>query len=195
MKKYSIFLLIGILSITMYSLSLVPEINVLIVNEVEAITFMDESGGENMTVIAYSNQTAIESNIDKEPIKFFGIQHAKSGSITEINATAYILELNEISEEVILFADRPNRIVKSESVSTFVNNWLGKINFTGNEMGGVLVVDDDDDDEKQEIELIELFNPVYNPDKKTLKYEITVENSTSTELSREFGQSTLVIDC
>ena len=192
MKKYSIFLLIGILSITMYSLSLVPEINVLLLNEVEAITFMDESVGENMTVIAGSNQTAFESNIDKEPIKFFGIQHAKSGSITEINATAYILELNEISEEVILFADRPNRLVKSESVSTFVNNWLGKINSTGNEMGGVLVVDDD---EKQEIELIELFNPVYDSDKKTLKYEIIAENSTSTELSREFGQSTLVIDC
>ena len=192
MKKYSIFLLIGILSITMYSLSLVPEINLLIVNEVEAITFMDESRGENMTVVANSNQTDMESNIDKEPIKFFGIQHAKSGSITEINATAYILELNEISQEVILFADRPNRIVKSESVSTFVNNWLGKINFTGNEMGGVLVVDDD---EKQEIELIELFNPVYDLDKKTLKYEIIAENSTSAELLGEFGQSTLVIDC
>ena len=41
---------------------------------------------------------------------------------------------------------------------------------------------------------MELFNPVYDSDKRTLKYEVTPDNATSIDLPGEFGQSTLVID-
>jgi hypothetical protein len=43
----------------------------------------------------------------------------------------------------------------------------------------------------------ELFNPQYDPEANTLRYDITAENVTTTtsiNLPREFGQSTLVID-
>ena len=194
MKKYSIFLLVGVLSITMYSSSLVSEINILTLNEVEAITFMDKSTDENMTMIADSNQTSVENNLDEEPIKFFGIQHAKSGSITEINSTTYILELNDVSDKTILFADRPDRIVLSESTSDFIGNWsLGEDSFAVDAPNAALVLDEQEG--QQDIAIIELFNPVYDVENNVLRYEITAENATSIDLPSEFGQSTLGIDC
>ncbi|MDR4512051.1 MAG: hypothetical protein MRJ93_10160 [Nitrososphaeraceae archaeon] len=43
--------------------------------------------------------------------QFFAIQHANFGSIFEINETAYSLELNYLSDNIILFLDRPFIIV------------------------------------------------------------------------------------
>ena len=74
-------------------------------------------GTLNTVVNAQENMTNSE-----EP-KFFAIQHANSGSITEINDTAYSLELNDVSDKTILFSDRPDRIVISESTSDFTGNW------------------------------------------------------------------------
>jgi len=39
-----------------------------------------------------------------------------------------------------------------------------------------------------------LFNPIYDSDKKVLKYDVTPDNTTSIGLPSEFGQTTLVID-
>jgi hypothetical protein len=47
---------------------------------------------------------------------------------------------------------------------------------------------------QQDTAIIELFNPVYDIDKKTLKYDIIPDNATSIDLPNEFGQSTLLID-
>ncbi|MFB5601130.1 MAG: hypothetical protein ACE5SW_12995 [Nitrososphaeraceae archaeon] len=41
---------------------------------------------------------------------------------------------------------------------------------------------------KQEMAILKLFNPEYDTDKMTLKYDITVDNTTSIELTNEFGQ-------
>ena len=46
---------------------------------------------EFSNINSQENQTTSE-----EQIKFFSIQHAQSGSISEINATAYSLELNDV---------------------------------------------------------------------------------------------------
>ena len=64
--------------------------------------------GTSLTTVVYGQ----ENETDHVP-KFFAIQHAQSGSITEINTTAYSLELNDVSDKTILFSDRPDRIVKS----------------------------------------------------------------------------------
>ena len=57
----------------------------------------------------------------------------------------------------------------------------------------------DDEEQREDLAVIELYNPMYNPEAKTLKYDITAENETATttssiDLPNEFGQSTLVID-
>ncbi|MFB5600759.1 MAG: hypothetical protein ACE5SW_11105 [Nitrososphaeraceae archaeon] len=126
-----------------------------------------------------------------EPIKFIALQHAQSGSILEINATAYSLELNDVSDKTILFSDRPDRIVKTENTSNYIGNWTtGEDSFTIDAPNAVLVVDN----EEQDTAIVELFNPVYDLEKKTLKYEVTTDNATSVELPSDFGQSTLMID-
>ena len=135
---------------------------------------------------------AQENMTDVEEPKFFAIQHAQSGSISEINETAYSLELNDVSDKTILFSDRPDRIVTSVSTTDFIINWsTGEDSFAIDAPNAVLVVDEKD--VQRDIAIVELFNPVYNSDKQTLKYDVvTPDNTTSIEL--EFEQSTLIID-
>ncbi|MDP9490253.1 MAG: hypothetical protein M3P28_08680 [Thermoproteota archaeon] len=90
-----------------------------------------------------------------------------------------------------MFSDRPDRIVTSISTDNYIGNWSsGLDSFATNAPNAVLVVDEK---EGQKTAIIELFNPVYDENKKTLKYEISVEN-TPIDLVDEFGRSTLVID-
>ena len=56
----------------------------------------------------------------------------------------------------------------------------------------VLVVDKQEGN--QDNTIVELFNPIYDSDKKTLQYEVIPDNATSIDLPNEFGQTTLVID-
>jgi hypothetical protein len=141
--------------------------------------------------ISYAEQNKIE-NISEKPIKFFAIQHAQSGSISDINQT-FTLELHNISDKTILFSYRPERIVKATSTADFIGNWsIGIDNFTANPPNAVFIVYEDT--EKQHIPIIELFSPEYDVNNKILKYDISSDNPTSIDLPNEFGQSTLVID-
>ena len=135
---------------------------------------------------------AQENMTNSEQPEFFAIQHAQYGSISEINETAYLLELNEVSDKTILFSDRPDRIVKSLSTSDFIGNWsVGQDSFAVDIPNAVLIVDELD---KQDNTIVELFNPVYDSNKKVLKYGITADNATSIQLPNEFGQTTIVFD-
>lgn len=135
----------------------------------------------------YSQDDVIDS---KEP-EFLSIQQAQSGLISEINATTYSLQLNDISDNTILFSDRPDRIVTSIRTDDFIGNWtLGADSFSVDAPNAALVVHEK---EGQEVKIVELFNPVLDKENKTLKYEIRTGNATSISLD-EFGLSTLVID-
>jgi len=159
------------------------------------------------TVYAQENVT------DSDMPKFFAIQHANSGSITEINVNftlfanmelnntiltgdkskSYQLVLNNVSDNTILFSDRPDRIVKSISTSEFIENWSTDVDsFAVDAPNAVLVVDEIEG--QQDTTIVELFNPIYDIDKNSVKYQVTQDNVTSIELLKEFGQSTLVID-
>ncbi|MGD1837809.1 MAG: hypothetical protein ACPKPY_07100, partial [Nitrososphaeraceae archaeon] len=116
-----------------------------------------------------SNTNAVNAKVNtttsEELIKFFAIQHAQSGSISEINETVYSLELNDVSDKTILFSDRPDRIVKSISTTDFIGNWsVGEDSFAVDPPNAVLVVDEREG--QQDITIVELFNPVYDSDKK-----------------------------
>ena len=56
----------------------------------------------------------------------------------------------------------------------------------------MLVVDEQEG--KQDIAIVELFDPIYDSDKQVLKYNIIPDNVTSIELQKEFGQTTITID-
>jgi hypothetical protein len=131
---------------------------------------------------------------------FLFIQDAQSGSISEVNATTSTLELNNVSDKTIMFSDRPDRIVAYVDTADFIGNWsTGANSFAVDPPNVALVVDDDDVEQRQDLAVIELFNPEYDSEASTLKYDITAENATETttspiNLPGEFGQSTLVID-
>ena len=143
--------------------------------------------------ISLNSIYAQENETDVDEPEFFAIQHAKSGSISEINATTSTLELNDVSDKTILFSDRPDRIVMSISTSNFIGNWsTGVDNLAIDPPNAVLVVDDKD--KQQDVVIIELFNPIYDLEKNELTYEISQNSTMSIDLPEEFGQSTLVID-
>ena len=145
-----------------------------------------------ITILLNSVYAQEENMTESEEPKFFGIQHAQSGSISEINDTAYYLVLYDVSAKTILFSDRPDRIVTSVSTLDFIGNWSrGEDSFSVDAPNAVLVVDES---ENQDIAIVELFNPVYDTNEKTLKYEVTPDNSTTVDLPSEFGQTTLIID-
>ena len=135
-----------------------------------------------------AQENATESNVPK----FIAIQHAEYGSIIEINATSYSLELNNVSDKTILFSDRPDRIVTSVSTDSFIGNWsVGSDSFVVDPPNAVLVAHDV---YGQESAIIELYNPVYILDEKKLTYVITPDNTTSIQLPNKSGECTLVID-
>ena len=131
------------------------------------------------------------NEIDHEP-RFFAIQYANSGSISEINSTAYLLEFSGVSDKTILFSDRPDRIVLSMNTSNYIDNWKsGKDSFELDPPNAVLVLDEL---KVQEIIIVELSNPVYDHENERLKYDVTPDNSTVIDISGEFGKNTIVID-
>jgi len=146
-------------------------------------------------VVSMSTLTSVyaqENITDIEKPKFFAIQHANSGTIDKTNETSYSLELNDVSDKTILLSDRPDRIVTSGSTFDFIDNWsTGPNSFALDPPNAVLIVDEQ---EGQDIVIVDLFNPIYDIDKKTLKYEVTQDNSTSINISTKFGQVTLFID-
>ena len=92
-----------------------------------------------------------------------------------------------------MFSDRPDRIVTSVSTSDFIGNWsTGEDSFVVDAPNAVLVVDEIEG--KQDDVVVELFNPIYDPNTKTLKYEISHDNTISIDVSEEIGQTILVID-
>ena len=114
--------------------------------------------------------------------------------MSEVNATTSTLELSDVSDKTILFSDRPDRIVASIDTTDFIGNWsIGANNFAVDPPNAALVVDDDVE-QRRDLAVIELYNPEYDPEAKTLKYDMVSENRTSIDLPSEFEQSTLVID-
>ena len=126
---------------------------------------------------------------------FLFIQGAQSGSVSEVNATTSTLELNNVSDKTIFFSDRPDRIVGSANTTDFIGNWsIGENNFALDPPNAALILDDE---VQRHLAVIELFNPEYNQEANTLKFDITAVNATTTGhvgIPSEFGQSSMVID-
>ena len=147
-----------------------------------------------LVAVSSSPVYAQENMTESDMPKFFAIQHAQSGSISEINATAYTLELNDVSDKTILFSDRPDRIVMSTSTSNFIGNWsVGEDSFVVDAPNAVLIVDKLG--RGQDIVIAELSNPIYEHDSNKLKYDFIFLNTTNLLTdSFKFETNTLLID-
>lgn len=98
--------------------------------------------------------------------------------------------LNDVSDTTILFSDRPDRIVTSVSTADFVGNWTaGQDSFAADPPNAALVIANEDD-----TTIVELLNPTYDTDTKTLQYEARALNGTDVDIPSEFGEVTLIND-
>ena len=127
-------------------------------------------------------------------VEFLFIQHAESGSISRINSTTYSLQLGDLSDRTVLFSNRPDRIVATQSIQDFIGNWTSaQDRFQVDPPNAALVILDSG--QKEDIFEIELFNPKYEKDGKILRYDITfLGNATVPDLPDKLGKSVLVID-
>lgn len=135
-----------------------------------------------------------ETGTNIETPHFLAIQHAQSGSISDINSTLYTLQLYDL-DETILFSDRPNRIVATETTQDFVGNWTsGEDSFQVDPPNAALVILTDD--QEDDVFEIELFNPIYDVDENAIRYDFRVlGNATSSpDLPPNLGKSVLIID-
>ena len=140
---------------------------------------------------------AQQNTTDSNGPEFIAIQDAQSGIISETNSTSYSLQLNDLADKTILFSDRPDRVVTTQSTQDFIGNWTsGQDSFQVDPPNAALVVLVDND-QKEEIFEIELFNPKYEKDEKRLSYDFTFLGNTTTTASylpNVLGKSVLVID-
>ena len=131
-------------------------------------------------------------------VKFLFIQHGESGIISKINSTTYSLHLNDLADNVILFSDRPNRIVDTQSIQEFIGNWTqGEDSFEIDPPNAALTFLEDDN-QKIDALVIELYNIEYDEEQNILKYDFTfLDNTTAAslpDLPYKTGESILVID-
>ena len=141
-----------------------------------------------------ANETATANgNNNMTRAQFLFILNADSGSVIEVNDTTSTLQLSNVSDKTISFSDRPNRIVTASNTTDFIGNWsVGANNFAVDPPNAVLVLDN----VLQRLDLseIQLFNPEYDSEANTLKYDISAENATSIDLPDKFGLTTMIID-
>jgi len=149
-----------------------------------------------LVLISFTTTVYPQGNVtDSEEPKFISIQHAQSGSISKVNATTNFLELKNVSNP-ILFSDRPDKVVKTESTQEFLDRWYiagtnAKNSFFSDPPNAALVIDDQ---QGQDVVVVELFEPAYDYDSNVLVYNFKYLNNTISKFLTEFGQSTLVID-
>lgn len=164
-----------------------------------------------LTIILVSTATSFPSIYSEYDVndnnlgKFFtspilSMQQANSGTISQINSTAYLLQLNDVSDKTVSFKDRPDRNVTSLTTEHFVDVWDmlkgAEESYAKVPPNAALIVDEIQKGElQQDTFVIELYNPVYDKDTKILRYDFTVvDNSTFSDLPLDIGQSSLLID-
>ncbi|HJU79077.1 MAG TPA: hypothetical protein VJ599_05885 [Nitrososphaeraceae archaeon] len=125
--------------------------------------------------------------------QFLAIQHAQSGTISEINSTSFLLQLNDLADKSILFSDRPDRVVVTQGNQDFIGNWTsGQESLRIDPPNAVLVTDD----QKEDTIEIELYNPKYENEGKKISYDFTLLGNTTaiSDLPKKLGKSVLIID-
>jgi hypothetical protein len=138
--------------------------------------------------------TMATANGNTTDVEFLSILNAKSGSLSQINETAYTLDLKNVSDKTIMFSDRPNRIVEPVRTSDFIGNWSTGVNSFATDAPNDALIVENTQTGQLETAIIESFAPVYDIATNSLTYTIMTDNATSIGLPGEFGRSLLVID-
>jgi len=134
---------------------------------------------------------------------FLFIQSAVSGTFTD-NDGVKILTLFEISPSTVYFSDRPNRVTGVLDTNSFIALWgEGEDSFRDDPPNAALEISTADGN--SDVFILELMNPVYNYELKTLQYDVKILSEASDglthysdridlEIPATFNHSVLFID-
>lgn len=129
-----------------------------------------------------------------ESTKFYAIQHSESGSISEINSTTHSLQLDRVNEKTIVFYNSPYRMILTQNIESFIGNWTSmQVNLENNHPNAALVLVKEDGSEK-DVFKIDLYNPNYDREAKSLHYDFTLfGNTNSSQLPEKFAATVLIV--
>ena len=129
-----------------------------------------------------------------ESTKFYAVQHSESGSISEINSTTHLLQLDSVNEKTIIFSNSPYRMILTQNIENFIGNWTSiQVNLEDNPPNAVLVIIKENGSE-QNVFKINLFNPNYDREAKSVHYDFTLfGNTNSSQLPEKFATTVLLI--
>jgi hypothetical protein len=78
--------------------------------------------------------------------------------------------LNDLSDKIILFSDRPHRVVQAQSIDDFIGNWSsGSDSFQADPPNAALVILAGG---KEDVLEVELLNSHYDRDENRLSYNL-----------------------
>lgn len=109
---------------------------------------------------------------DKGAASFMFVQTARKGMLIPIPGEdqSYRLILKDVNPDTIYFSDRPERI----SGATANDKFIGGYNFDKSNPPNAAIVLSPQDSDKENILVVELTNPQYDQDLKTLSYTARV---------------------
>ena len=132
------------------------------------------------------------ASISTEPT-FLYVQTAHSGSLSPEQADGKrILTLNDVSPVTVYFSKEPDRITGHEPTEEFVLEWSkGENSFSSNPPNAALDISEKN---SQNIIVLELIQVKYDPQAKTLEYQVKFLDETVGTFPETFNEATLFID-
>lgn len=112
--------------------------------------------------------------------RYIFVQTAQSGSFVSVagNESLYELTLKGVSPQTIAFSDRPQRIVTQTPMQKFLNGMLrfasSKDLSSSKNRPPKAALEILEADEHEDLAVIELFDPIYDSDNQTLKYNARI---------------------
>ncbi len=141
---------------------------------------------------------------DYGEVSLLYIQTAHSGTLSAPQSdNTRTLTLNNVSRTTVFFADRPYRETGHEATQQFIDEWDdGDDSFLNNPPNAALDILGGD---SQSIIILELMNPVYDANTRTLQYDVIILEESDTGISQygeerdysilqSFGEVALFID-
>lgn len=124
-----------------------------------------------------TTSTTGKSVLDDMSLLF--VQTASSGSFIK-NDDHYVLTLNDVSPNTTYFSDRPIRVSGILATEKFVASWChGTDSFDSDPPNAAINILGADS--SHDVIIVELSNPVYDGDKKTLQYDAKIIPNTLSE--------------
>ncbi len=107
----------------------------------------------------------------QKPVRYMFVQTAQSGTFTKVEGKTdlYVLTLYGVSPQTIAFSDRPERIVGQVPMEAFLKGLGFSPKNPPNAAIEVL-----DAKEEEDLIVVELFDPKYDPEKHTLTYKFKI---------------------